>query len=147
MSNFLVVTGYEVGWILFLAGLTQRLERNRDLAREFEGLYFLKWSAGLAFIVQVGFTVLVSFLFAKQESLAVSLTALVAIPGWLLFSGWLQWSFFQRYKRLPNIIKRLERMNSNEQAALLRSLPPKIFNQLPGDYRFISRSSEPGSQS
>lgn len=143
-SNFLLVIGYEVGWIVFLAGLTQRLGRSRDTNKEFDGFFFLKWSFSLTFVAQTGFIVLVSIVFHDQHALAVALTALVAMPGWLLLSGWMQWSFFQRYKRLPNLIKRLERMNPEERATLLQSLPPKIFSQLPGDYRFVSRHSEPG---
>jgi hypothetical protein len=145
LSEILIVLAYEAGMILFLAGLTQRIGRRHDLDRDFDGFYFLKWSAGLAALTQVGFVLLVSVLFHDKHSLAVSLTALVGIPGWLLIGGWLQWSFFQRYKRLSNLIRRLERMTDAERAIQLENLPPEIFSQLPGDYRFVSRSDGPQS--
>ncbi len=142
MSDILIVLAYETGMILFLAGLTQRIGRRRDLYREFDGFYFLKWSLGLAALTQIGFVTLVSVLFHDKHALAVSLTALVGIPGWLVIGGWMQWNFFRRYKRLSNLIRRLERMTDAERAIQLENLPPEIFSQLPGDYRFVSRSDE-----
>jgi hypothetical protein len=139
MSEVLTVAGYQVILILFLAGLTQRLSRKRDHDREFDGFYFLRWSAGLAVGSQVGFTVLVSIIFHSRHSLAVSLTALVAIPMGMILTMWLQWSFFRRYNRISNLIARLEKMPPEERANVLKNLPPPIFSQLPGDYRFVSQ--------
>jgi len=146
VSDALVIVGYELGMLIFLAGLGQRIGRKHNLDYEFNGFYFLKWSFGLAFLVQVGFTVLVSFIYHDRQSVAVALTALIAMPGWIVISGWMQWNFFRRYNRIPNLIKRLERMTAEERAAHLESLPPKVFSQLPGDYRFVSQSSGPGSR-
>lgn len=147
LADIWIVAGYETAVIVFLAGLIQRLDRKRDLKQEFDGLYFVKWAFGLSFILQlVGFTLVVSLLFHNRQAAAVALTALIAMPGWLVVSAWMQWSFFRRYNRIPNLIKRLERMSPEERASHLESLPPQVFSQLPGDYRFVSRYSEPGKR-
>lgn len=147
MSDILIVVGYEIGLLIFLAGFNQRLGRKRDLEREFDGIYFVKWAFGLSFFLQlVGFTLLVSLLFHSRQAAAVALTALIAMPGWLVVSAWMQWSFYRRYNRIPNVIKRLEKMSPEERATQLENLPPKVFSQLPGDYRFVSRYSEPGNR-
>ncbi len=141
MTDFLLVAVYESTMILVLAQLIKRIANKRNLEKEFDGFVFLKFSFGLSFIIQVGFTVLVSFLFHDRHSIAVGATALIGLPGWLVLAGWTQWSFLRRYNRLENLIKRIEKMSPEEHELCLESLPPKVFNLLPGDYRFVSSDS------
>ena len=141
MQQVLIVFGYEVGALILIYGLIERVGSQKMVEVQFDWRYFLKLSVILAASIQIGFVILVSFLFHNQESVAVGLTALVGIPGFFLMLMGTQSGFFRRYKRLPNLIQRLEKMNSIEREKTLSELPPKIFSQLPGDYRFVSPST------
>jgi hypothetical protein len=87
---------------------------------------------------QIGFVILVSILYTTQHSIAVGLTVLVGIPGWLVVTLTIMRGFTVRYISIHNLIKRLERLQSNEREYLLASLPPAVFLKLPGDYRFVT---------
>ena len=135
-----MVAGYEIAALVFVYGFKERFGEAKMTESEFAWRYFLKWSVGFAMIIQVGFVILSSFLYHAQESIAVGLTALVGFPGLCLLAMVAQSGFFRRYKRLPNLIRRLEKMNSFEREKVLSEMPPKLFAQLPGDYRYVTHT-------
>jgi hypothetical protein len=138
LYDLLYIAGYGLALILVLSVIGRKVRRDKDLAPEFDGTYFLRWSLGSAALGQTGFVVLLCALFWSRQSLAVGFTTLLGLPGFFIASAAIQWGFYRRYNRLENIIRRLENSGPAERQAMLESLPQKIFMQLPGDYRIIS---------
>ncbi len=138
LSDGLFILGYELGLALVFRLIVQLVRRDKDLEREFEGYYFLRWAVGGATLGQIGLVIMLCSLFWTRQALAVGFTALLGFPGWILAVGIIQRGFYRRYNRISNVIPRLERLGPAERIALLESLPPKVFSQLPGDYRVVS---------
>ncbi len=135
-----MVAGYEVAALVFVYGFKERFGSAKMTESEFAWRYFLRWSVGCALTIQAGFVILSSFLYHAQESIAVGLTALVGFPGLCLLAMVAQSGFFKRYKRLPNLIRRLEKMNPYEREKALSEMPASLFAQLPGDYRIVTHT-------
>lgn len=142
MERFVVAVGYEVLAACFLAGLVRRVGLAKHVEKCYDWLYFLKITLSWVILIQIGFTVLVSVMFWHEDSLAVGLTALIGIPMTPLLTMFTMLGFARTYRAVPNIIKRLERMTPDERENELENLPPEVFAQLPGDYRFVSKKNQ-----
>ncbi len=138
-----ILIGYYVGvaGIVWLIG--RKVGRAKDLEKEFDGLYFLRWAFGTAALAQLGLVVIVCALFWKRQALAVGITTLIGMPGLAVVVIVLQIVFFRRYNSLRNLLRRLERLGPADRAVLLESLPPETYAQVPGDYRIVSWEEEP----
>lgn len=140
MEKILLIIGYSLVVVIVLILSVRRYGEKKIAAPEFDSFYFLKFAAIAATCSQFGFVILVSVLYHAQHSVAVGLTALIGIPGWLLVMLAIMRGFTVRYNSLGNLIRRLDRMNPDQQEQLLASLPPEVFMRLPGDYRYVSHS-------
>jgi hypothetical protein len=142
VERILLAIGYEAAAIIFLLGICKRVGHHKFEEKYYDWLYFLRITMGCVLAVQLGFVVLVSAFFWNQHSMAVGLTALVGIPMVLFLTMIMMRCFADSYRAIPNLIRRLEQMTPEEREKVLESLPPETFQQLPGDYRFVSKKSD-----
>ncbi len=134
-----ILLGYEVLAVALARRLVRFARPDKDLERYFDGVYFLwQWSIRFGLLAQFSLLVLVCGMFWTRQSLAVGTTTLLVIPGTVIIGSVMQNGFYRRYNRLVSLIRRLEALGPAERAALLETLPPEVFLQLPGDYRIVS---------
>jgi hypothetical protein len=142
VERLLFALGFEALILIFAIGLTRRIGVTKHRELSYDWLYFLRVAVTYAVLAQISFIILVSALYWKEHSMAVGLAALVGIPMVLFIMMVMMQNFARIYRSIPNLIRRLEQMTADEREYQLERLPPEIFIQLPGDYRFVTKKSE-----